>query len=75
MNLIQREQYYYEVIMSLTEFGDILGPFRASFMSLLNIDKFCVNLQKKKISNIEMSVCDLKYAFSTIFLPISIFCE
>lgn len=38
---------YYEVIISLTVVFT-LGPFRESFMSLRNMDKFCVNLLGKR---------------------------
>lgn len=40
------EKNNYEVIISLTDVFT-LGPLRESFMSLLNMDKFWVNLQQK----------------------------
>lgn len=40
---------HYEVIISLKDDVFTLGPFKESFMSLLNIDKFCVNLKMRKV--------------------------
>jgi hypothetical protein len=41
------EEWYndYEVIMSLTDAAVMFGPFSESFISLRNMDKFCVNLK------------------------------
>lgn len=36
---------HYDVIISLADDVFTLGPFNESFISLLNIDKFCVNLK------------------------------
>lgn len=46
---------HYEVIISLTDEVFTLGPFRESFMSLLNIDRFCVNLEMHLYFNINNS--------------------
>lgn len=47
--------YHYEVIMSLTDAAVIFGPFNESFISLRNMDRFCVNLQTNIISNVKDS--------------------
>jgi hypothetical protein len=39
---------YYEVIMSLTDAAVMFGPFSESFISLRNMDKFCVNLETSR---------------------------